>query len=232
MHRAERSTNLGISKESVPFRFLYLGLIALALALPPADIEAAPLPAALHPPAPFPAITAQTAEREVVAPGVARAAYRLRTAKGPLVVSIVAVDLREPTVRVGAVLAGDRIVSADETLSSMARRTGAVAGINGDYFEINRTGAPVGLLVRDGALIRSPVGRPALVVTRERRVRFARYAFGGVVTSPGLRLPLTGLNAWPPACGASLLNPIFGDVPATPRGLAVLALAPVERGAG
>ncbi|MBV9439869.1 MAG: phosphodiester glycosidase family protein [Candidatus Eremiobacteraeota bacterium] len=28
------------------------------------------------------------------------------------------------------------------------------------------------------------------------------------------------------------MSPIFGDVPATPRGLAVLALAPVERGAG
>ncbi|MDB5040484.1 MAG: phosphodiester glycosidase family protein, partial [Candidatus Eremiobacteraeota bacterium] len=130
---------------------------------------------ALAPSAPFPLVTGSSVEREVVAPGITRATYRLITSAGPLVVSLVSADLREPSVRLGAVLAHDTIVSKDEPVSSMARRTGAVAGINGDYFDINGSGAPVGVLVRAGTLDRSPSARPALTVTADRQIRFDPY---------------------------------------------------------
>jgi Phosphodiester glycosidase len=194
------------------FRSFHLLGSALLLAAA-GHADAAALPAALAPPAPFPPVAASSVEREPVAPGVARATYRLLTAAGPLVVSVVTVDPREPTVRLGAVLAHDAIVSRDEPVSSMARRTGGVAGINGDYFDINASGAPLGVLVRGGALDRTPSARPALTVTRDRRVRFDTYRFAGTATSGAVRVPISAVNEWPPQTGASLLTPAFGAVP-------------------
>ncbi|HEY0395877.1 MAG TPA: phosphodiester glycosidase family protein [Candidatus Elarobacter sp.] len=137
---------------------------------------------------------------------------------------MVTVDPKEPTVRLGTVLAHDTIVSKDEPASSMARRTGAVAGINGDYFDINATGTPLGVLIRDGALLRTPSARAALTVTRDRDVRFETYRFSGSVsarTGAG-SAPLSAVNEWPPQDGVSLLTPAFGAVPPGGGGANVL----------
>ena len=80
----------------------------------------APLPPTLAPPAPFPLVVAQSMTGEFVAPGVRRATYRLQTSDGPLVVHVVALDPNEPTLRLGAVVAGDRMISHGETLASMS----------------------------------------------------------------------------------------------------------------
>jgi hypothetical protein len=197
-----------------------------------AGAAAAALPAALMPPAPFPLVTGSSVEREAVAPGVTRATYRLLTANGPLVVSVVTVDPKEPTVRLGAVLAHDTVVSKDETTSSMARRTGAVAGINADYFDINATGAPVGIVIRAGALERTPSARAALTVTRDRAIRFETYRFAGSATSGATTVPITALNEWPPAAGAALLTPAFGAIPPGGAGVTLLDLQPLAAPAG
>ncbi len=211
--------------------------LALACALTVACVRpgagrAAVLPAALAPPAPFPLVTAASVEREPVAPGVSRATYRLLTSAGPLVVSVVLADPAHGQVRLGTVLARDRIVSDDETVSSMAHRTGAVAGINGDYFDIDASGAPVGVLVRDGALARSPSARAALTVTRGRAVRFETYRFAGTAASGVVSVPISGLNVWPPEGGATLLTPAYGGTPPPTPGVVVERLEPLAAGPG
>lgn len=185
------------------------------------------LPTALFPPAPFPALIAQDVAFEPVAPGISRATYRLATAAGPLVVSVVCVNVHEPSIRLGTVLANERIVSKDETTSSMARRTGAVAGINGDYYDIGATGAPVGVLVRNGSLLRTPSARVALTVTNDRSVRFEPYRFAGSVSTRGGIVPLSAVDEWPPQAGATLLTPVFGAIPSSPAGVTVLDLQPL-----
>ena len=209
-------------------RHMYRRLCALAFAAALACPAGAAIPdaaPALAPLAPFPLVTGASVERESVAPGVSRAIYRLITSAGPLVVSLVTADLKEPSVRLGAVLAHDTIVSKDEPVSSMAHRTGAVAGINGDYFDINASGAPVGVLVRDGTLDRSPSARPALTVTTDRRIRFEPYRFAGSVDFGAVRVPLTAVNRWPPEAGATVLTRAFGVPPPAPA-TSVLELAP------
>ncbi|MBV8368827.1 MAG: phosphodiester glycosidase family protein [Candidatus Eremiobacteraeota bacterium] len=207
-------------------------LAALFAAGVPVAVRAAELPAALAPLAPFPLVTGSSVEREAVAPGVARATYRLLTSAGPLVVSVVTVDPREPTVRLGTVLANDRIVSKDEPVSSMARRTGAVAGINGDYFDIGASGAPLGVLIRNGALERTPSARVALTVARDRSVRFETYRFSGSVTSGAVTVPISALNEWPPQGGAVVLTPAFGTIPPSANGVTLLDLQPLASDAG
>ena len=205
-----------------------LGALAALLAGLPVAARAAPLPAVLAPLAPFPLVTASSLDQEAVAPGVARGTYRLFTSAGPLVVSVVTVDPREPTLHLGAVLANEHVVSKDETVSSMARRTGAVAGINGDYFDINASGAPLGVLIRNGGLDRTPSARIALTVTRDRSVRFETYRFFGNVTSGAVSIPISAVNEWPPPQGGIVvLTPAFGGPPASTTGATLLDLQPL-----
>jgi exopolysaccharide biosynthesis protein len=180
----------------------------------------------LAPPAPFPTVLAASAQRETLAPGVALETYRLKTAAGPLVVSVILVDPKHPALHLQTVLAHDTIESRDELVSSMARRTHAVAGINGDYFDINASGAPLGTLVTGGALLRSPGGRAALTIADDGTVHFDRYTFSGTLTSENGSLSLGGINVWPPQAGGALLTPAFGTPPPG-AGITVLSLSPL-----
>lgn len=189
------------------------------------------LPAQLAPPAPFPLVVAQWSASEDVAPGIRRADYRLTTNAGPLVVHVVAVDTHDPSVRLEAAVARDHLISSGETVSSMAARTGAVAGINADYFDIGNTNQPLNVVVRDGTLLRTPSKRVALDVDATGAVSFGADAFAGSVSYGSTQIPLTGVNEWPPQGGAALLTPAYGALTAA-AGVVTAALAPVDTPAG
>jgi len=203
-----------------------LALLAAAFAARPA--AAVELPETLAPAAPFPLVLAQYVERERVAPGVERAIYRLQTSAGPLVISTVLLDPREPTLHLGAVLAHDSLLSSGETVSAMAARTGAVAGINADYFDIGNTNTPVGVVIRSGSLERTPSTRVALTVSREREIRFESYRFAGSAVTGSQSIPLASVDEWPPASGAAmLLTPAYG-IAAPHAGVVVANLTPLD----
>ena len=187
------------------------------------------MPAHLEPPAPFPQILAQSNESQFVAPGVARSTYYLATKSGPLVIDVVTVDLHQPTVRLGAVVAGNHMISAGETISSMAMRTHAVAGINADYFDIGQTNQPLGIVVQSGQLLRTPSARVALDVGPDKLVRFETFSFSGSVKLSQGDVPLEGINVWPPQQGAVLLTSAYGALPAPgtndqPTGITLVSL--------
>ncbi len=188
-------------------------------------------PPSLAPPAPFPLVTSSAVTSAFVAPGIRRATYRLSTSAGPLVVDLVAIDLREPTVRLDAVVAHDRLISQGETVSSMAARTGAVAGVNADYFDIGQTNQPLNVVVSGGNLLRSPSTRAAMTVGRDRSVRFGSVRFTGDVRYGGSDVPLTGIGIWPPQGGASLMLPSYGAIRPAP-GVRLAALEALDDRAG
>ena len=203
------------------------GAAVLAFALNAGAAAAALLPPVLAPPAPFPLVLGQSLEREFVAPGVERAAYRLQTSAGPLVISLVTFDPREPTLRLGTVLARDRIVSNGETISSMAARTGAARRNQRGLFRIGNTNTPLGVLAQNGALVRTPSSRTALTIGHDRSVRFETYRFHGTATANGTNaIPIGAVNEWPPHDGAALLTPAFGLAPACAQ-CVVAELVPV-----
>ena len=147
----------------------------------------------------------------------ARADYRLTTNAGPLVVHVVAIDTHDPTVRLGAVVARDHMISNGETVSSMAARTGAVAGINADYFDIGNTNQPLNVVVRDRTLLRTPSKRAAIDVNGSGEVGIGYVTFTGTASYGSAQIPLTGVNEWPPQGGATLLTPAYGTLSAAPN---------------
>ncbi len=184
------------------------------------------LPLAPVPAPPFPPIATDAATFADVAPGVQYGDYELHTADGPLSVHVLAIDLHEPTVRIGTALANDRLVSAGETLSSMAARTGAVAGINGDYFDINQTNQPLNLLVQNGKFIRSPMARPALAFDSRRNAFISEFTIDEFAQTAQGTIRLKSINDWPPRDeGVILVTPDYGAMRAAP-GVTVVRLTP------
>lgn len=189
--------------------------------------SAAPLPKHLSFGVPFPPIRSDAVSTEFVAPGVTYGEYDLLADDGPITVHVVAVDLRDPTVHINTALASDRLISGGETLSSMAARTGAVAGINGDFFDIGNTNQPLNILVQSGSLLSMPRRRYALGITRDAKVEIAEFAFNASVQIGSATVGLDAVNEFPPPNdGVALLTPEFGAVKPV-QSMTLVRLAPL-----
>ncbi len=163
---------------------------------------------------------------ETTAPGAAFGQYGMTSEHGPIAVQVIAIDPREPTLHWDTALSGDRIISGGERTSTMGLRTGAIAGVNGDYFDIGRTYQPQGLLIKDGELLRGPTDRMALVVHRDGTVSFGEYRMRGTLHSPHGDFPITQLNNWP-AGEVTVITPAFGKTLPATEGVSFAALAPL-----
>ncbi|GAB2730324.1 hypothetical protein GCM10027072_25820 [Streptomyces bullii] len=156
-------------------------------------------------------------EAVTLAPGVTYQEFDIRATAGTAHAHVVTVDLDDPRVRVGLLHPG--AVAARAPVSRMADARGAVAGVNGDFFNITETqhpgveatGASVGPAVARGRVLKAAVpngqrfGPPlppgtttedVLGVGVDRRARLDRLALDGSVRTPGGRLPLGGLNQY------------------------------------
>jgi len=163
---------------------------------------------------------------EATAPGLAYAQYALGSDHGPLAISLLSLDPAEPTLRFDTAIAEDHVISGGERTSAMSVRTGAVAGVNGDYFDIGRTYQPQGMLVRHGELVRGPTDRAALVIDRNKQITIAEFHIRGEVRTAAGSMPITEVNDWPPG-DVCVITPAFGKVlPASP-GRTFLALQPL-----
>jgi hypothetical protein len=130
---------------------------------------------------------------------------------------VLSVDLRDPRVRLDLLYPG--AVAARSPVSRMAGAAGAVAGVNGDFFNITETqhpgveatGATVGPAIAKGHALKAavPDGQrfgPALPsgtgtedvigVGVDRRARLDSLALDGSVGTPAGGLPLGGLNQY------------------------------------
>jgi exopolysaccharide biosynthesis protein len=163
---------------------------------------------------------------ETTAPGVVYGQYAMTTKDVPHVVQMIAVDPHEPTVHFDTALSGDRIISTGARTTDLGLRTNAVAGVNGDYFDIGRTYEPQGLLIRDGVLLHGPTDHEALIVDRANRPTFARFRLHGTVRDGARTYPITLFNSWPTR-EVAVITPDYGaTLPAAP-GVTFAALEPL-----
>jgi phosphodiester glycosidase len=145
----------------------------------------------------WPAVLSSSGFTLPVASGILYSHFGLITSSGPLDIHHLRVDLNNPAVHLGVALAHDRLMSDDETVSSMVVRSGAIAGINADYFDIHQSGMPLNILTRDGQLLRSPWRFVAFAVGKDGAVRIVRFRWTGRVVLPdtGEARPLEGYNS-------------------------------------
>jgi len=179
----------------------------------------------------WPAVFSSSGFTVPVASGILYSHFKVGTAAGPLNVHHLSVDLSNPTVRAGAGLAHNRLMSDDETVSSMVARSGAIAGVNGDFFDIRGSGIPLNIVVRDGELVRSPTAWVAFAIRKDGRPRIDRFKWTGtvVLSRTGESHALAGYNAGLPSDGLMVISDALGyGAPAPEPGMrqTVAELAP------
>ncbi|WP_230196553.1 phosphodiester glycosidase family protein [Streptomyces coriariae] len=163
------------------------------------------------------AAPADAATWTTVAAGVAYRQYDLSAAAGTTHVHVLSVDLDNTHVRLGLLYPG--AVASRSAISSLANSQQAVAGINGDFFNISETqhpgvaatGASVGPAVANGKALKGAVPNgqrfgPALPpgtntravvgVGTDGKARLDSLSLNGTVSVLGRRLPLGGVNQY------------------------------------
>ncbi|MFR9805659.1 phosphodiester glycosidase family protein [Pseudonocardia sp. RS010] len=159
----------------------------LALLAPPASAEPPPPP----PPERPQRVVESVGAAVEVAPGVTHRDLVTTTAAGTVMGDVVEVDLASPGVRVDLLTPG--AVAARAPVARMADGSGAVAGINGDFFDIGRTSAPAGPAVQDGRFLKAavPQGRRAAPAVPGAEMDYV-FAVGEDGVARVDRLPLRG----------------------------------------
>ncbi len=158
-----------------------------------------------------------------IASGVTYRQFDIPAARGTVHAHLLTVDLSDPHVHVDLLTPG--AVAARSPVSAMADAAGAVAGVNGDFFDITETqhpgveatGASVGPAIAHGRVLKAAVPTaqrfgPALPpgtdttdvfgVGVDRRARLDRLTLAGTVRTPHTTLALRGLNQYALAQGS------------------------------
>jgi hypothetical protein len=184
-------------------------LTVTAISLGTTLLLSAPIASAQPPEIPQPIIESIGPAVEV-GPGITHREMTTDLGVGRVMADVVEVDLADPAVRVDLLWPG--AVAARAPVKGMADRIGAVAGINGDFFDIGRTNAPAGPAVLAGRPLKGsvPQGRRAAppVPGAETDYVFALDATGvarvdrvplrGQVTRKGVQLVTSGAEEPPP----------------------------------
>ena len=167
---------------------------------------------------------ASVAAREELAPGVKHVTFQ-----GNDLSAHVAVIEPDAPVALRTVLAEDRIGGALERPSAMCARVGCLLAVNGDY-TLPDTTVPVGGVVRDGVLLRSPSPtHHQLVIGRDGGLAAGTIAMRGRVASTDLRsFAIDGVNRPREADEVVLYTPASGARTATNRHGVELVATPVD----
>ncbi len=160
----------------------------------------------------WPTITTSTVESARIGPGVMYERWKLATSDGPLELSVATIDLRNPYVAVDVGTHGNGIIGPGERLTSMADRLGAELGINADYFDINDTGTPLGVVITGGRVLHQPNNAATFIVDAHNSVSMGPIAWHTSIDSPSnAHLDLSSVNEWSPSGDLAELTPEFGD---------------------
>lgn len=134
-------------------------------------------------------------EHTELAPGLDQVEFERFGPGGRQLLHVLRVQLADSNLEVDYI--GNDAVTAPGTVSEFVDGSGAIAGVNGDFFDINNSSAPLGTAIsRDGGLLKSAEA------SRNNVAGFTESGLGGVVevflegtvTLPSGSLRLAGIN--------------------------------------
>jgi hypothetical protein len=209
-------------------------MIAMGLAAPARALDSFPAPAG------WPAFTTARTAQEQVGPGVSYEHWALAAvpanpgggdarADGPLSISIITADLTNPFVTLAAASENGVVQGPGARLSAIADSVHAEAGVNGDYFDIGGSNAPINALVVDGRALHQPSDAAVLWIGLDKRPHLGPLRLSAVVVpANGSQIRISGVNDWSASTPISLLTPELGSTDA--YGATEAVLRPAEGG--
>jgi len=138
---------------------------------------------------------ALTDKTETIGPGITLQHLKTLSATGWLDEQVLTADLSNPAVSSDLLTAGP--VAQGGPLTAAANKAGAVAAVNGDFFDIDNSQAPLGVEVQDGALVKSAQasGWPAVGVGKDGLGRLIDATLDASATVHGVTYQVATLNA-------------------------------------
>ena len=138
------------------------------------------------------------ASEEIITQGAVLQTVEIQTTEGPLNVYVLKIDLSDPFLKVDTIIGADGTLNKNQPVLEMARRTGAVAAINGDFFQMRESGRTIGLAYQGGRLVESPALRNDMYgfgLTWDKTTLLEIFEFSGQVTAGNQKsFPLSGIN--------------------------------------
>ncbi len=136
-------------------------------------------------------------KRETIAPGTTLRQVRWNTGQRNLTVDVLELDLNNPYVGLDVVL-GKGKHTQRAIVGEMTANTGAVAMVNGDFYNTLKQGAPFGPVVSQGKVQATPLlseGMFAFGIDGNRNAYIEAIKFNGSVRAKnGRSFPIGGLN--------------------------------------
>jgi hypothetical protein len=168
-------------------------------------------------------------EEQRIAPGLELTRFARMSEDGWLSGEVLVADLGSsaggavPKGKVQVGYVGPDHIAGNATVSEMAASRGAIAAINGDYFDINNSGAALGAAVDDGTLLKSasPGRERSVAIGADGVGRLAQIFLEGSVSwtastgpatdGPTNTIPVSGLNVTAlPAGGVAVYDAGWG----------------------
>lgn len=149
-----------------------------------------------------------------IAPGITLRSFQTLSASGWLKAKVLTADLSAPTLH-SDMLTASPFVTAAAPLSQTATNAGAIAAINGDFFNIGDTNATSGFELRGDTLLKSsnaPGSRTTVAgVDGDGIGRLADLTLSGTAVFKGSNHPIKAVNSpAPPANSIDLITPDWG----------------------
>jgi len=152
-------------------------------------------------------------ETEQIGKGVKLTTFERLDARGWINGEMLEVDISHESVSTKLLQSGG-VVSEARPISEATTREGAIASVNGDFFDINGTNAPIGAEIQDGELIKGAnSGREMSTgVTTEGVGKLVNVLLEGTVSFLDQAHPLAALNQSSiPQNGIGLYNALWGQ---------------------
>ncbi|WP_411719763.1 phosphodiester glycosidase family protein [Mycetocola sp.] len=171
-----------------------------------------------------------SADTTAIAPGLDLTSFKRLQPQGWVTGHVMVADLDTPTLSMDVLDSGT--VSGGATVSAQVEGTGAVAAVNGDYFDMNASGAPVSTNVSStrGVLNATDSNRPALTmadgVAAIQQIASAATATidGDTVDIPSVNapnVPRDAIGYYTPLWGSHPLSRVLGGPAAMTRTFAI-----------
>ena len=151
------------------------------------------------------------------------------TSNGPVALNVLIGPRPGGTTTLAPALSNETLTGL-EPLTAIQRRvagSATTAGVNGDYFNFN-TGAPSGVLMREGQVASPPFGeRSSAGITTDGTLDVRRVSFFGTWQGAGAKRTLNTFNEAPPANGTALYTQSWGPTTPALPGATALILFPL-----
>lgn len=139
---------------------------------------------------------------DIITSGARLVKYQYTTTRSgkqvKVLTDVIEVDLTNPYVQLDVMTGKGGQLTTRQTVQGMTNDTGAVAGVNGDFFPMSGQGVAMGGAVSQGTVVTSPSqleGMYAFAVTNDGTPMIDRFEFNGTVfAADGSTFLLSGIN--------------------------------------